>query len=48
MIIDLLRARGEPIEMVDANGSVIDVLNGIIAVLKQRAPEWLRLKPVEI
>ena len=46
-VIEYLRGRGEPIEVVDANGTRIEVLNGIIAVLNQRAPDWLRLKPVE-
>ncbi len=46
-VIEYLRARGEPIEVIDANGSLIEVLNGVIAVLNRRAPDWLRLKQVE-
>ncbi len=46
-VIDYLRARGEQIDFVDANGTPLDVLNGIIRAINQRAPEWLRLEPVE-
>lgn len=47
-IINLLRARGEQIEVVDANGSVIEVLNSIIDVLGNHAPNWLRLEKVAL
>jgi dTMP kinase len=45
-VIDLLRARGEAIDVVDANAGLLDVLNGVIAALNQRAPSWLRLDPL--
>lgn len=45
-VIDYLRGRGEQIEIVDANGSRLDVLNGMIAALNPRAPDWLRLEPM--
>lgn len=47
VVIDYLRRRGEQIETVDANGTRLDVLNGMIAVLNQRAPDWLRLARLE-
>ncbi len=40
-VIDLLRARGEQIEMIDANGTPQEVLDGIHAALKCCAPSWL-------
>ncbi len=46
-VIDYLRKRGEQIEHVDANGTRLDVLNGMIDVLNQRAPDWLRLERLE-
>ncbi|MEO8397248.1 MAG: dTMP kinase [Chloroflexota bacterium] len=46
-VIEYLRARGEQIEVVDANGTLIEVLNGVIDVLNRRAPNWLRLKRVD-
>jgi dTMP kinase len=45
-VIELLRARGERIEVVDANGSVVEVLNGVIDVLGKYAPAWLRLEKI--
>lgn len=45
-IIDTVRGRGEQIEIVDANGGVADVLNGVIAALNARAPEWLQLEKI--
>lgn len=46
-VIDYLRARDERVEIVDANGTLIEVLNGVIAALNRSAPEWLRLQPVQ-
>ncbi len=45
-VIDLLRGRGERIDVVDANGGVADVLNGVIAALNTHAPAWLRLERI--
>jgi dTMP kinase len=45
-VIDFLRARGERVEIVDANGTLIEVLNGVIAAVNAHAPDWLRLTPV--
>ncbi len=42
-IIELLRGRVEQIEIVDANGSIADVLNGVSAALDKHAPGWLKL-----
>jgi len=46
-VIEYLRGRGEPIEIVDANGTLIEVLNGVIEVLNRCAPDWLSLEKVE-
>ncbi len=43
-VIDLLRQRGEQIELIDANGTPLDVLDGIRAALKRCAPRWLDTK----
>ena len=40
-VIDYLRARGEQIVLVDANGSIEQVLDGVITALHAHAPEWL-------
>lgn len=45
-VIDLLRGRGEQIDVVDANGGIAEVLNGVIAALNTHAPDWLRLEKV--
>jgi dTMP kinase len=45
-VIDFLRARGEQVEVVDANGTLIEVLNGVIAALNRCAPDWLHLQPI--
>ena len=45
-VIELLRGRGDRIEIVDANGSIADVLNGVIHALNAHAPAWLRLEGV--
>jgi dTMP kinase len=45
-VIELLRGRGDRIEIVDANGGVQEVLNGVIAALNAHAPAWLRLEGV--
>lgn len=44
VVIEYLRARGEQIDIVDADGGILDVLNGVIAALNARAPGWLRLE----
>jgi dTMP kinase len=46
-VIAYLRGRGESIEVIDANGTLIEVLNGVIDILNRFAPEWLSLKRVE-
>ena len=46
-VIAYLRARGEPIEIIDANGTLVEVLNSVITVLNRCAPAWLRLQPEE-
>ena len=46
-VIAYLCGRGEQIEVVDANGTLIEVLNGVIDVINRRAPGWLRLKRVD-
>ena len=46
LVIDYLRRRGEQIELIDANGSIFEVLNGIIAALNQHAPDWMHLNRV--
>ena len=46
-VIDYLRGRGERIEIVDANGGMLDVLNGMVDVLNRCAPDWLRLERME-
>ncbi|MEP7290779.1 MAG: dTMP kinase [Chloroflexota bacterium] len=43
-VIEMLRGRGEQIDSIDADGSIRDVLNGIIAALDAHAPDWLRLE----
>ncbi len=45
-VIDFLRGRGETIEIVDANGSIAKVINGIIAILNEYAPAWMALEKV--
>ena len=47
-VIDFLRAHGERIEIVDANGTLIEVLNGVVAALNRHAPDWLRLDPSSV
>jgi dTMP kinase len=46
-VIAYLSERGEHIEVIDANGTLIEVLNSVIDTLNQHAPDWLRLKYVE-
>ncbi len=46
-VIDFLRKRGEQIEIVDANGTRLQVLNGMIDAINRRAPDWLRLPHME-
>ena len=43
-VIELLRARGEQIEIIDANAPIREVLNSIVAALDAHAPGWLRLE----
>ncbi len=43
-VIDFLRERGELIEVVDANGDMDSVIDGIIAVLRRCAPAWVGLE----
>ena len=43
-VIRLLQARGEPVEVLDANGGVTDVLNAVIKTINHRAPSWLRVE----
>ena len=45
-LIGDLRGRGERIDIIDANGGLIDVLNGLIAALNRSAPEWMRLEAI--
>jgi len=45
--IDYLRARGENVVIVDANGDRLSVLNGILAAVRPFAPAWLPTAPVE-
>jgi dTMP kinase len=45
-VIEYLRDRGEQIEVVDANGTLIEVLNGVLDVLCRCAPDWLCLEKV--
>jgi dTMP kinase len=45
-VIAYLHERGEAIERIDANGTPIEVLNGMIETLKRCAPDWLRLEKV--
>jgi dTMP kinase len=42
-VIDYLRGRGDQIEIVDANGTQTEVLNGVIAALNRCAPDWMHL-----
>jgi dTMP kinase len=46
-VITYLRGRGQQIEVVDANGTQIEVLNGVIETLNRCAPDWLSLRQVE-
>ena len=46
-VIDLLRARGQSIAIIDANGTVEQVLNHCIAALNQPALDWLRLESIK-
>lgn len=46
-VIDYLRGRGDAVEIIDANGGIPAVLNGIIAVLNAQAPGWLRLESIQ-
>lgn len=43
--IALLRAKGEQIIDVDANPSIAEVFDGVVTVLKQHGPSWLRIQP---
>ncbi len=44
--IEYLRARGETVMIVDANGDRLSVLNGILAALRGAAPAWLPTEPL--
>lgn len=46
-VIDYLRKRGEQIEIVDANGTRLEVLNGMIDSINRCVPDWLRLERIE-
>ena len=46
-VIDLLRSRGQQIAIIDANGTVEQVLDHAIAALNQAAPAWMRLERIE-
>jgi thymidylate kinase len=41
-VIAFVRARGEAVELVDANGSPEQTLSSALATLAARAPDWLR------
>jgi dTMP kinase len=43
-VIEMLRGRGEQIEIIDANVPIREVLNNIVAALDTHAPGWLRLE----
>lgn len=43
-VFDMLRAREEQIEIIDANVPIREVLNNIAAALDANAPAWLRLE----
>ncbi len=45
-VIELLRARGESIAVVDANGTLPEVINGIVRAINAQTPAWLRLEPI--
>ena len=45
-IIQMLQARGASMHILDANGSVTDVLNAVIEAVNSSAPAWLRLEHV--
>lgn len=43
-VIRLLQARGEPVQVLDANGSIGAVLGAVIEAVNQSAPSWLRVE----
>lgn len=43
-VIEMLRGRGEQIEIIDANVPIREVLNSIVSVLDAHTPDWLRLE----
>ncbi|MDX2161672.1 MAG: dTMP kinase [bacterium] len=44
--IAYLRGRGESIAIIDANGDLLSVINGVIGALAAHAPAWVQVPPL--